>query len=104
YVITPAQRALWSIQPIHKPAVPAVSHGDWAKSDIDRFVLANLERAGLAPVGPASKLALIRRATLDLTGLPPTIEDIEAFQNDDSADAFAKVVDRLLASPRYGET
>jgi mono/diheme cytochrome c family protein len=104
YVITAQQRAFWSIQPIHKPAVPAVSHRDWAKSDIDRFVLARLEREGLAPVKAADKLTLLRRATLDLTGLPPTFEEIDAFQKDDSADAFAKVVDRLLASPRYGET
>jgi hypothetical protein len=104
YVITPQQRAFWSIQPIHKPPVPAVSHGDWAKTDIDRFVLAGLERAGLAPVAAADKPTLIRRASLDLTGLPPTIEEIEAFQKDESADAFAKAVDRLLASPRYGET
>src|SRR5262245_13813545 len=104
YVITSAQRAFWSIQPLHTAAVPAVSHDDWAKSDIDRFVLARLERERLAPVKAADKLTLIRRATLDLTGLPPTLEEIEAFQKDDSPDAFAKVVDRLLASPRYGET
>src|SRR5688572_2237941 len=104
YVITPAQRAFWSIQPIHKPAVPSVARGDWPKTDIDRFVLAGLERAGLAPVAAADKLTLIRRATLDLTGLPPTLDEIEAFEKDESAEAFAKVVDRLLASPRYGET
>jgi mono/diheme cytochrome c family protein len=104
YIITSQQRALWSIQPIRKPPVPAVSHGDWAKTDIDRFVLANLERAGLAPVAATDKLTLIRRATLDLTGLPPTLEEIDAFQKDESPGAFATVVDRLLASPRYGET
>jgi len=103
YVITPAQRAFWSFQPIARPPVPAVSHGEWPKSDIDRFVLARLEKDGLAPVRAADKLTLIRRATLDLTGLPPTMEEIDAFQKDDSPDAFAKVVDRLLASPRYGE-
>src|SRR5262245_60365222 len=104
YVITAEQRAFWSFQPIRKVALPAVSHGDWPKSDIDRFVLARLEKDGIAPVAAADKLTLIRRATLDLTGLPPTLEEIEAFQKDDSADAFVKVVDRLLASPRYGET
>jgi len=103
YVITPAQRAFWSFQPIARPPVPAVSRGEWPKSDIDRFVLARLEKDGLAPVRAADKLTLIRRATLDLTGLPPTVEEIDAFQKDDSPDAFAKVVDRLLASPRYGE-
>src|SRR5262245_14038530 len=104
YVITPAQRAFWSFQPIQKPPVPSVSHGDWPKTDIDRFVLAGLERAGLAPVKAADKLTLLRRATLDLTGLPPTLEEIEAFEKDESADAFEKVIDRLLASPRCGET
>jgi len=104
YVIKPEQRAFWSFQPLHKPPVPAVSHGDWAKTDIDRFVLARLEKDGLAPVAAADKLTLLRRATLDLTGLPPTPDEIDAFQKDDSPDAFAKVVDRLLASPRYGET
>jgi mono/diheme cytochrome c family protein len=104
YVITPEQRAFWSFQPIRKPAAPAVSHGAWPKTDIDRFVLARLEKEGLAPVGAADKLTLLRRATLDLTGLPPTPEEIDAFQKDDAPDAFAKVVDRLLASPRYGET
>jgi len=103
YVITPEQRAFWSFQPIRKPPVPAVSHGDWPKTDIDRFVLARLEKEGLAPVHAADKLTLIRRATFDLTGLPPTLDEIEAFEKDDSPDAFAKVVDRLLASPHYGE-
>ncbi len=103
YVITPEQRAFWSFQPIRKPPVPAVAHADWPKTDIDRFVLARLEKEGLTPVRAADKLTLIRRATLDLTGLPPTLDEIEAFQHDDSPDAFANVVDRLLASPRYGE-
>src|SRR4051812_18847158 len=104
YTIKPEQRAFWSFQPLRKPPIPAVSHQSWAKTDIDRFVLARLEKEGLAPVRPADKRMLIRRATLDLTGLPPTVEDIEAFEKDDAPDAFAKVVDRLLASPRYGET
>jgi hypothetical protein len=103
YVITPEQRAFWSFQPIRKTPVPAVAHGEWPKTDIDRFVLARLEKDGLAPVKAADKLTLIRRATLDLTGLPPTNEAIDAFLADSSSDAFAKVVDRLLASPRYGE-
>jgi mono/diheme cytochrome c family protein len=103
YVITPEQRAFWSFQPIREPPVPAVAHADWPKTDIDRFVLARLEQEGLTPVHAADKLTLIRRATLDLTGLPPTLEEIEQFQKDESPDAFAKVVDRLLASPRYGE-
>ncbi len=104
YVITPEQRAFWSFQPIHVPPVPAVSHTSWPKTDIDRYVLARLEKAGLAPVRAADKRTLLRRATLDLIGLPPTAEEIEAFEKDDAPDAFAKVVDRLLASPHYGET
>ena len=103
YVITPAQRAFWSFQPIQSPPVPAVSHASWPKTDIDRFVLARLEKAGMAPVRAADRRTLIRRASLDLIGLPPTPEEIDAFEQDSSPDAFAKVVDRLLASPHYGE-
>jgi mono/diheme cytochrome c family protein len=103
YVIRPEQRAFWSYQPLARAPVPAVSHVSWAKSDIDRFILARLEKDGLTPVRPADKRTLIRRATLDLIGLPPTPEEIEAFEQNQAPDAFAKVVDRLLASPRYGE-
>jgi cytochrome c553 len=101
--IDPELKAFWSFQAIRMPAVPQTTNTAWAKSDIDRFVLARLEREGLAPVGTADKRTLIRRATLDLTGLPATAEEIDEFQKDSSPDAFAKVVDRLLASPRYGE-
>ena len=104
YIIKPEQRAFWSFQPIRVPPVPAVSHTSWPKTDIDRYVLARLEKAGLAPVRAADKRTLIRRASLDLIGLPPTAEEIEAFEKDDSPAAFAAVVDRLLASPHYGET
>jgi mono/diheme cytochrome c family protein len=104
YVIKPEQRAFWSFQPLRKPPVPAVSRSTWPKTDIDRFVLARLEKEGLIPVRAADKRTLIRRATLDLIGLPPTLDEIDAFEHDDSPDAFAKVVDRLLASPRYGES
>jgi mono/diheme cytochrome c family protein len=103
YIIKPEQRAFWSFQPLSTPPVPAVSHTSWAKSDIDRFILARLEKEGMAPVRAADKRTLLRRATLDLTGLPPTPDEIDAFEADSSPDAFAKVVDRLLASPRYGE-
>ncbi len=75
----------------------------WPKGAIDRFVLEQLEAKGLQPVAPADKRALIRRATFDLIGLPPTPEEVEAFANDESPEAFAKVVDRLLANPHYGE-
>src|SRR5206468_4924401 len=90
-------------QPIRNPAVPAAANTGWAKTDIDRFVMARLDKERLTPVKPADRLTLLRRATLDLIGLPPTPEDVEAFANDTSVDAFAKIVDRLLASPRYGE-
>ena len=103
YVITPQQRAFWSFQPVTNPPVPAVAHADWPATDIDRFVLARLEKEGLSPVRAADKRTLIRRATLDLTGLPPTPEEIDAFQRDTSPGAFAAVVDRLLASSHYGE-
>src|SRR5471032_2047149 len=82
YVIRPEQRAFWSFQPIRVPPTPAVSHASWPKTDIDRFVLANLERAGLTPVHAADKRTLIRRATLDLIGLPPTPQEIDAFEKD----------------------
>ncbi len=103
YVIRPEQRAFWSFQPLHKPEVPAVQDAAWAKTDIDRFVLARLVKEKLKPVKTADKLTLIRRATFDLTGLPPTWADIDAFEKDNSPDAFAKVIDRLLATPQYGE-
>ncbi|HEV3059827.1 MAG TPA: PSD1 and planctomycete cytochrome C domain-containing protein, partial [Vicinamibacterales bacterium] len=103
-LFTPEQRAFWSFRPLHRPQVPTVTNTTWPKTDIDRFVLARLERGGLTVVKPADRLSLLRRATLDLTGVPPTVEEIEAFEKDDSPQAFTNVVDRLLASPRYGET
>ena len=102
--ITPEQRAFWSFQPLASHAPPAVTNRSWPRTDIDRFVLARLEKEGLTPVEPADKLTLLRRATLDLTGIPPTPEEVDKFLKDDSPDAFEKVVDRLLASPAYGET
>ena len=103
YVITPEQRGFWSFQPVKRPATPAVRNEQWPRNAIDRFILARLEKEGLKPVAPADKRALIRRATFDLTGLPPTPEEVDAFLRDNSPDAFAKVVDRLLATPQYGE-
>ncbi|MDP2321997.1 MAG: PSD1 and planctomycete cytochrome C domain-containing protein [Acidobacteriota bacterium] len=102
--ITAEHRAFWAFQPLKKSRPPAVQNAAWPRTDIDRFILARLEQERLAPVAAADKLTLLRRATLDLTGLPPTPEDVDAFLADTSADAFDKVVDRLLASPRYGET
>ena len=103
YVITPEQRAFWSFVPVGKPTIPEVKGKAWARSAIDKFVLAKLEQKGLKPGRPADKRILIRRATVDLIGLPPTPEEVDAFVADKSPDAFARVVDRLLASPRYGE-
>src|SRR6266540_1243207 len=104
YVISPERRAFWSFQPLHAPQPPPVKDTSWARTVIDRFVLARLEHEGLAPVRAADRATLLRRATLDLIGLSPTPEEVEAFEKDTSPDAFAKVVDRLLASPHYGET
>lgn len=103
FKISPEQRAFWSFRPIKMPATPPVKDGRWGKTTIDRFVLAKLEAQGISPSPAADRRTLIRRATFDLTGLPPTPEEIEAFEKDKSPNAFAKVVDRLLASPRYGE-
>jgi len=102
--ITPEQRAFWSFQPLASHAPPAVANAIWPRTDIDRFILAQLEKEGLSPVGPADKLTLLRRATLDLTGVPPTPEAVDEFLKDEAPDAFEKVVDGLLASPSYGET
>lgn len=103
YKISPEQRAFWSFRPIQTPNIPSVRNPAWAKTAIDRFVLAKLESQGIPPAPPADRRTLIRRATFDLTGLPPTPEEIEAFEKDKSQRAFEKVVNRLLASPRYGE-
>ena len=101
--ITDDQRKHWAYQPLSDPPVPRVRDTSWPRSDIDRFILAGLERKGIAPAPPADRRTLIRRATFDLTGLPPTPEEVEEFVSDPSPNAFAAVVDRLLASPRYGE-
>ncbi len=103
FQVTPQQRGFWSFQPLQDPRLPAAPGSKGANTNIDRFVLAKLNAAGLKPVAPADRKTLIRRATLDLTGLPPTPEEVSAFVNDHSPDAYAKVLDRLLASPRYGE-
>jgi hypothetical protein len=96
-------RQFWAFRPINMPAPPAVKAADWPRSNLDRFVLASLEAQGLTPVGDADRRTLIRRATFGLTGLPPTPEEVRAFLADTSHDAFARVVDRLLDSPRFGE-
>ncbi|MDQ3816014.1 MAG: DUF1549 domain-containing protein, partial [Armatimonadota bacterium] len=96
-------RAHWAFQPIRNYAPPQVKNSSWPKYPIDNFILAKLEAKGLRPNPRASKEALIRRATYDLTGLPPTLEEVREFMEDSSEYAYEKVVDRLLASPQYGE-
>jgi Protein of unknown function (DUF1549)/Protein of unknown function (DUF1553)/Planctomycete cytochrome C len=93
----------WAWQPVKRVAIPDASNPDWCKTPVDNFILAKLDDKGLKPNPPADKRTLIRRATFDLIGLPPMPEEVQDFINDNSPDAFAKVVDRLLASPHYGE-
>jgi mono/diheme cytochrome c family protein len=100
---TPEQKAFWAFQPVKASSPPAVRTANWPTSPIDRFILARMEEKGLAPAPPADKRSLLRRVTFDLTGLPPTPEEVDAFVKDESPAAFEKVVDRLLASPHYGE-
>ena len=101
--ITDADRAHWAFQPVRDEAPPEVADEAWPRGAIDRFILARLEAAGLPPVEPADKRTLLRRATFDLTGLPPTPEEMEDFLADESPEAFETVIERLLASPQYGE-
>ncbi len=96
-------KKFWSFQPVKDYAPPQVKNEAWARTPVDRFVLAKLEEKGLKPAAEADRRTLIRRATFDLTGLPPTPREIDDFLQDQSPNAFEKVVDRLLASPAYGE-
>ncbi|MCA9201790.1 MAG: PSD1 domain-containing protein [Planctomycetales bacterium] len=96
-------KKFWAYQPVRRPDAPSVQRKDWVRTPIDAFVLAGLEQAKLAPNDPAEKTALLRRATYDLTGLPPTPEQVRAFLADESPEAFQRVVDQLLESPQYGE-
>ena len=98
-----ARPGLWSFQPIRRPAAPAVKDATWARNDIDRFVLAKLEAEGIRPSPEADGPTLIRRASLDLTGLPPTPAETAEFLNDKRPDAYDRLIARLLASPHYGE-
>jgi cytochrome c553 len=106
-VITDADKNFWAFRPISQAAPPTPKQRDWAANPvvnpIDQFILANLEKNGLKPAPQADKTTLLRRATFDLTGLPPTEKELQDFLADKSPKAFEKVVDRLLASPRYGE-
>lgn len=93
----------WAFEPPVNAPLPQVQQTGWCRNPIDRFVLARIEAAGLVPSHKADRATLLRRVTLDLTGVPPSLDEILDFEADDSPDAFEKVVDRLLASPRYGE-
>lgn len=101
--ISEERRNFWSFQPVRRPAVPSVKNKAWVRAPIDNFILSELEKRGLTPAPPADKATLIRRATFDLTGLPPTPEEVRAFIQDKNHDAYERVVDRLLGSPAYGE-
>jgi hypothetical protein len=98
-----AAKKFWSFQPIKKDSPPRVKNRSWARTPIDQFVLAKHEEKGLKPIVDADRRTLLRRATFDLTGLPPSPEEIETFLHDRSPDAFEKVIDRLLSSSAYGE-
>jgi len=103
YRTTAEQRAFWSFQPLKAVEPPAVKNGAWPRTGIDRFILARLEKEAMTPAPPTDRRTLLRRASLDLTGLPPTHEEVEAFVGDKSPTAFETAVDRLLGSPHYGE-
>lgn len=96
-------RQHWAFQPVQTQSPPAVENDGWLRTPVDAFVLAGLEKQNLSPANPAAKSTLIRRLYFDLTGLPPAPAEVTAFINDDSRDAYEKVVDRLLADERYGE-
>lgn len=96
-------REFWSYQPIEKPAAPEVSHQNWASNEIDQFLVAKMEAKGIEPAPEASKAVLLRRAYLTLTGLPPSLEEQEAFLSDDSPEALANLIDRLVDSPAFAE-
>jgi hypothetical protein len=101
--ITEEDRAWWSFQPLTKPAVPQTAKEGWVRNEIDLFILRQLQEANLSPAPEADKQTLIRRAYFDLTGLPPSQEEINAFIQDTSPDAYGKLIDKLLASRHYGE-
>src|SRR5262249_21176833 len=101
--ITPEARQYWAYQPVKRPAVPSVKSSQRVANPIDAFVLAKLESKDLTPSTPADRVALVRRVYYDLIGLPPTPGEVDAFVNDRSPNAYEQLIDRLLASPHYGE-
>lgn len=98
-----ARKSLWSLQPVQRPAIPAVSKSGWLNTPVDAFILARLDAAKLSPSPDVDRRTLIRRASFDLLGLPPTPEGVRAFVEDNSPDGYERLIDRMLASPRYGE-
>jgi len=102
-VVTQVKGGHWSFRPIVRPAEPAVKQTGWVRTPIDRFILARLEKEGIRPAPEADRTTLIRRVSLDLTGLPPSPREVEQFLADSRPDAYERLVDRLLASPHYGE-
>jgi hypothetical protein len=103
YHIPPARKDHWAWKPPARPDLPRVTNRAWVRNPIDAFILAKLEAAGVAPAAPATQAQLIRRVTFDLIGLPPTPQEVDAFLADPAPEAWEKVIDRLLASPHYGE-
>src|SRR5262249_53483552 len=103
FQITQKDRSHWAFQPVKCPAIPNVKNQAWVRNPIDAFILAKLEAKGLQPAPPGSKQEIARRLYYDVTGLPPTPIEIEAFVNDASPDAYEKLVDKLVATPQYGE-
>lgn len=103
YQVTPKQQNWWAFQPVKLSALPQVKQSSWPRNEIDSFVLAELEARGLSPAAVADRNVWLRRATFDLTGLPPTLEELDAFVADTSDQAFERVVDRLLSSSAYGQ-
>ncbi len=103
FQISERDRAHWAFQPVKRPPVPAVKNRDWVSNSIDAFISAKLEAKQLSPNPPAAKRELIRRIFYDITGLPPSPDEVEQFVADTSPDAYEKLIDRLLASPHYGE-
>ena len=101
--ITAADREHWAFRPVTRPTLPEVSDKAWARGGIDALILAKLQQEGIQPAGQARRPTLLRRLTFDLTGLPPTPEQLAAFEADQSPDAYERLTDRLLASPAYGE-
>ena len=102
-VFSAKEREFWAFLPVKDGTPPSVRDSQWVKTPVDQFILSELEKQTISPAAPASKLALLRRVTFDLTGLPPTLEDVENFLKDDSPQAYDNVVNRLLSSPHYGE-